>query len=288
MRTISMLTIAIIAIASTATAYYFLRDSSAKRAEEAKPSIGSTATLDEQDPPLRDGRRDEPAHLEQPRLTRLQDQVAALEARLRTMEMAIHEPPPRQAVSGPDGAASHHGAENAKAYKRLTRVQDQVAALLQEQVALEARLRTMEMAVREPPPRQARSESDGPTSHHGAEEATAHEWSDADFARWMDAALDAGDVDRAASESVMEQAATSVATVPGSNLADLQCGARFCRATLIPETSEPFDIAQLIGASPFIGVASTVHGPDGSVSVYLVPPGESFDELRREAQATAR
>jgi hypothetical protein len=231
MRTIPILTIAAILIASTATAYYLLRDHEwTKRAEEAKPAIGSASPLDGPDTPVRDGRRDQPAHPEQPLLTRLQEQVAALEARLRHMEAAVREPSPRQAGSRPDEPASHHDAETARARK----------------------------------------------------------WSDADFTQWMDAALDAGDFDRDATESVMEQAATSLTELPGINLTDLQCGAQFCRATLIPETGEQLDLAELVGASPFMGSALSVPEPDGSVRVYFVQAGQSFSELQDEAQTTAR
>jgi uncharacterized coiled-coil protein SlyX len=279
MRINPMWTIVVMLIASTATAYYLWRDPEwTKRAEEARPVIGATSTSDVLDTPVRDGSRDRPAHPEPPRLTQLQEQLAALETRLRAMETAVREPFPRQAGAGTD---SHGGAANAKAHKRLTQLQEQLAAL-------EARLRAMETAVREPLPRQALSESDEPASRDAAANAKARKWSDADFVQWMDVALDAGDVDRDAAESVMEQVVTSVAEVPGINLADLQCGARFCRATLIPETGEGPDLAELVGASPFMGSALSVPEPDGSVRVYFVPSGQSFSELQDEAQSTVR
>jgi hypothetical protein len=225
MRTIPVLTIAALALAGTTTAYYFSRNNDwAERAEEAKPSVSATATVDGHAPPVREGRRGHPANPEQPQLTRLQEQVAALEARLRHTETAVDERSPRQAVSGPDEPVSGGGAENAQ------------------------------------------------------------NLSEADFASWMDVALDAGDLDRDATASVLEQAAASVATVPGVDLADLQCGDRFCRATLIPATNERLNIADLAGASPFMGSGTAIYEPDGSVRVYFVPPGESFSKLRSEAQ----
>jgi hypothetical protein len=60
-----------------------------------------------------------------------------------------------------------------------------------------------------------------------------------------------GTFDRDATQLTMEQMATSLAAVPGINLADLQCGARFCRARFVSDNGEPPNIAQLIGASPF-------------------------------------
>ena len=167
MRTIPIVIITAIAIASTATAYYVLRDHDwAKRAEEAKPSIGSMSAMDGQNPPMRDGRRDQPANLEPPRLTRLQEQVATLEARLGNMETAVSAHSQRQAGSGPDGSASNHGAETATARKQLTRLQEQVAAL-------EARLGNTETAVSAHSQRQAGSRPDGSVSNHGAGTARA-------------------------------------------------------------------------------------------------------------------
>jgi hypothetical protein len=231
MRTLPILIISAIAIASTATAYYFWRDNdSAKQAKEAKPSIGLTSTLAVQDTPIRDGRRDQPANLEQPRLTLLQEQIAALEARLRNMETAVSEQSQRQAIAGPVKPVSNNRAKKAKA-KNL---------------------------------------------------------SEADFAQWMDEALDAGDFDRDATQAVMDQAETSLATVPGINLADMQCSNRFCRATLIPETGKQLTISQLIGASPFMGAGTTIQEPDGRVRVYFVQPGQSLRALQSEAQTTAQ
>lgn len=231
MRTIPNLTVAAIAIASTGTAYYFLRDNaSAKRAEAAMPSISSTSNLDVQDTPIRDGHGDQPANPEQPRLTLLQEKVAALEARLRYMETAASEQSQGQAVSRPDK----------------------------------------------------------PVSNNGAEKGRATNLSESDFSHWMDEALDAGYFDRDATKLVMDQVETSLAKVPGINLADMQCSERFCRATLIPETGKRLNISQLMGASPFIGSGSTVHEPDGSVKFYFTPPGQSFSELRSEAQEVTR
>ena len=115
MRTIPILTVAAIAIASTGAAYYFLRDNaSAKQAEEAIPSISSLSTLDMQDTPIRDGRGDQPVSPEQPRLTLSQEKVAALEARLRYLETAAREQAKDQPVSRPDPPDANNGTENQK------------------------------------------------------------------------------------------------------------------------------------------------------------------------------
>lgn len=228
MRTIPILTVA--AIASTGTAYYFVQhNASSQNPEEAKPSITSTSSLDVQNSPIPDERRDQPAKPEQSQLTLLNEKIAELEARLRYMETAVSEQAKGQAVPGPDKPASNKGAEKAKAKK----------------------------------------------------------FSEADFGHWMDEALDIGYFDRDATKLVMDQAEKSLANVPGINLADMQCSERFCRATLIPEipeTGEPLNILEMMGASPFIGSSTTIHEPDGSVRVYFVQPGQSLSGLRSEAQ----
>ena len=78
--------------------------------------------------------------------------------------------------------------------------------------------------------------------------------------------------------------ATSLAAVPGLNLADLQCGDRFCRASFVSDNGKPPNIAQLIGASPFIESGFTLNEPDGGVRVYFTQPGQSLGELRSEAR----
>jgi len=110
----------------------------------------------------------------------------------------------------------------------------------------------METAAGEQSKGQAVSRPDKPVSNNGAEKANERKFSEADFSHWMDEALDAGYFDRDATKLAMDQAETSLAKVPGINLADMQCSERFCRATLIPETGKRLNISQLIGASPFI------------------------------------
>jgi hypothetical protein len=230
MRTNPILTVAAITIASTGVAYYFLRANTLSRqAEAVKPSLTSTASLNVTNTPLRDERRDQPANPEQQRLTRMNEKIAALEARLRSMEATNREQTQDQSVSSPDEPEANADTEKAKAKKLSTD----------------------------------------------------------DFAHWMDEALDTGDFDRGATRSTIEQMETSLAEVPGINLADMQCGSRFCRASFVPENGEQPNISQLIGASPFIGSGFTISESDGRVRVYFTPPGQSLSELRSEAQESA-
>jgi hypothetical protein len=229
MRTTPILTVTatIIAIASTGAAYYFLRDNALPRpVEAAKPSISSTASLNVQNTPMREERRDQPANPEQQRLTLMNDKIADLEARLRDMEAAASEQAKDPTISRPDEPEANNGAEKAKA-KKL---------------------------------------------------------SEDDFGHWLDDALVTGDFNRDTTKLTMEEIETSLAEMPGLNLADMQCGARFCRASFVSENGKPPNISQLIGASSFIDSGFTINEPDGRVKVYFTQPGQSLSELRSEAQ----
>lgn len=229
MRT-AILTVTITAIASIGAASYFLRDDASPRQVEAvKPSISSTSSLNVKNTPMRDERRDQPANPEQQRLALMNEKIADLEARLRSMEATASEQAKDQTVSKPDEPDANKSAEKAKA-KKL---------------------------------------------------------SEDDFGHWLDEALDTGDFDRDATRLTMEQMETSLAEVPGINLADMQCGGRFCRASFVAENGKPPNISQLIGASPFIDSGFTINEPDGGVRVYFTQPGQSFSELRSEAQENA-
>jgi hypothetical protein len=229
MRTTPILIVTAIAVASTGAAYYFLRDHALPRpVEAAKPFISSTASLNVKNTPLREESRDQPANPEQQRLTLMNEKIADLEARLRSMEATASEQAKDPTVLRPDEPDVNNGTEKAKA-KKL---------------------------------------------------------SEADFGHWLDAALVTGDFDRDATRLTMEQMETSLAEVPGINLADMQCGERFCRASFVHENGKPPNISQLIGASPFIDSGFTLNEPDGRVRVYFTQPGQSLSELRSEAQGS--
>jgi hypothetical protein len=53
--------------------------------------------------------------------------------------------------------------------------------------------------------------------------------------------------DRASTKVAADQAAKSLAKVPGVTLEDMQCGKGFCRATFAHESGERPDIRELIG-----------------------------------------
>jgi hypothetical protein len=164
--------------------------------------------------------------------------------------------------------------------QRLTRMHEKLADL-------EARLRYLEATASEQAQDQPASRPDEPEANNGTEEVKAKKLSEDDFGHWLDDALDTGDFDREATRLTMEEMATSLAEVPGINLADLQCGARFCRASFVSDNGKPPNIAQLLGASPFIDSGFTINEPDGGVRVYFTQPGQSLSELRSEARESA-
>jgi hypothetical protein len=164
--------------------------------------------------------------------------------------------------------------------QRLTFMTEKIAAL-------EARLRDLEAAASKQAQDQAVARPDDSEANHDAEKAKAKKLAEADFGQWLDAVLDTGGFDREATRVTMEQMAESLAEAPGANLADMQCGEQFCRASFVPDNGKPPNIAHVMGASPFIGSGFTLTEPDGQVRVYFTQPGQSFSALRREAQESA-
>lgn len=165
--------------------------------------------------------------------------------------------------------------------------QRQLALMHEKITALEARLRTVETTANEQARNFADARPDKLVANEGGEKAKVKKLSEEDFGQWLDEILHAGDFDREATQLTMQAMATSLAEAPGLNLADLQCGQRFCRASFIPDSGVRPNIAQLMGASPFIAAGFTLTEPDGGVRFYFTQPGQSFGELRSEAQESA-
>ena len=166
--------------------------------------------------------------------------------------------------------------------------EQQRLALMHERIAdLEARLRYIEATANEQAKNQAGSGPDKLATNEGTKKAKTKKLSEKDFGHWLDEALATGDFDREATRLTMEEMETSLAEVPSINLADLQCGGRFCRANFVPDNGKPPNISQVIGASSFIESGFTINEPDGGVKVYFTQPGQSFSELRSEAQESA-
>jgi hypothetical protein len=153
--------------------------------------------------------------------------------------------------------------------------------------ALEARLRELESTAGDQAQELTAPSQDEPRANKDAEKAKPKRFSEDDFGQWMDEALNTGDFDRDATRLTMEQMETSLAEVPGIDLADMLCGQRFCRASFVSDNGKRPNVSQLFGASPFIDSGFSINEPDGRVRVYFTQPGQSLSELRSEAQESA-
>lgn len=163
---------------------------------------------------------------------------------------------------------------------------EQILAQLSDKVvALEARLKRLEATVSIQSKNLYVEATVAPSLSY-KEKAQAKQFSEADFSHWMDDALDTGHFDLAETKSIIDKAEKSLAALPGVSVDDMECGKSFCRAKFTPEAGKPLNIAEVFGASPFMGSGFTIDEPDGSVKVYFTQPGQSIDELRREAEKT--
>jgi len=166
-----------------------------------------------------------------------------------------------------------------------TNPEQQRVTLLSEKMAdLEARLRHMEATASDQAKDPTMSQPDELDMNNSAKKPKTKRLSEEDFGRWLDQALDTGDFDRDATQSAREEIDKSLAAVPGMNLADMQCGVRFCRARFASDNGKRPHMTQLIGASPLMESGFTLNESDGSVRVYFTQPGQSLRELRSEAQ----
>jgi hypothetical protein len=161
--------------------------------------------------------------------------------------------------------------------RQLTLMNDRIADL-------EARLRDMEATASEHAQDETVARPNESEANKDTEKEKTKRLSESDFGHWMDKALDTGDFNRDATQSVMDQMAMSLTEAPGINLTEMQCGERFCRASFVSDNGKPPKITQLIGASPFIESGFTINEPDGRVRVYFTQPGQALSELRSEAQ----
>ena len=115
-----MLTVTTVAIASLGAAYYFLRAAPLpNQGETETPVLRSTVRTKENNPPIREERHTQPASQEQRQLERMNDKIANLEAKLRTMEAFASKHAQDQTASGPDESEANKNAEKTKP-KRLS------------------------------------------------------------------------------------------------------------------------------------------------------------------------
>jgi hypothetical protein len=103
----------------------------------------------------------------------------------------------------------------------------------------------------------------------------------------MESGLDSRDLDRAAKRDVQGQLEAALTRLPGVELEAVDCGDRFCRATFAQDADEPPPVLDLMGVPPFTHEVFTLPETEGRVAVYLIRPGHSLADLRKEAIAAA-
>lgn len=233
MRTITIL--AVITITTTVLVYNFMREETASEQPQAVTSrTEATSSLDVQG-----------------RLDRL-DKLASV---LRRYQQTSQE--------------------------QLQQAQSQQARVNNMLADLDARLRSVETAAGE-------QVTDTGVSDSDARKPESGEVSESDLGHWIDETLRVGYLDRDSTKLATDQAAKSLAKMPGVNLEDMQCGERFCRATFAYENGEQPDIRGLFGVPPFLNEGFTINEADGRVALYFARPGESLDEVRSEAREAAQ
>lgn len=150
---------------------------------------------------------------------------------------------------------------------------------------LETKLKHMEFLVSEQAKNLVLSDSSKNLANK-QEKTKPKQFSEADFSHWLDETLSAGHFDADETQVIMDKAEKSLAVLPDVSVEGMECGKSFCRAKFTSETGKPFNVAEVFGASSFMGSGFTINEPDGSVKVYFTQPGQSIDELRREAEKT--
>jgi hypothetical protein len=189
-------------------------------------------------------------------------------AELRTAPGVKAEVAPRRAAGDSDHLAAlslQHGA-----------------AVAEQLAALEARLKGVEAAHARGDAAKARSEE---PSDSTVESGKPKRLSEGDLAAWMRSELGAAGYDPSRTREAEQQIEQSLSALPGVELDDAECGARFCRCTLSRADGERPEVDELFGAPPFVNQAFTIFEADGSVSIFFTSRGVSIDQLRLEAKA---
>lgn len=153
--------------------------------------------------------------------------------------------------------------------------------LLEKIALLEARLQKMEAergaaAPRSIPERRKAADKDAKEKRKALSET--------EFGQWMDDSLNLGSYSPDTTRSVMDKAQENLSRIPDVNLTEVQCSERFCRATLVPEDGKVVNLAEVVGGFSFAGSGFTLEDTDGQVKVYFTQPGQTFDDLQKEAE----
>jgi hypothetical protein len=118
---------------------------------------------------------------------------------------------------------------------------------------------------------------------HPVEEPPAP--AEVDMAEWMLHAIRSEEWDRQRTEQVEEELAVAMARTPRLALDDVECGRRFCSATVSAKAADAAALNTLWGLPPFDGEGFTRSAGAGKVAVFFARRGESLDQLKKEAAA---
>lgn len=111
---------------------------------------------------------------------------------------------------------------------------------------------------------------------------------ESEMSSYIDEAIDREGIDRHWTQEVRGQLKERLATIPGVSLGEIDCGKRYCRASLTGQDGKTPDIESLIGTPPMAGDSFTLIDPSGALSVYFGKQGESVEALRNEVFASAQ
>jgi len=178
-------------------------------------------------------------------------------------------------------------------YQQLSQKQFQQSQLQQAQLkkslaGIESRLRNIEvttaeqLVVLEPSPHyQQFLEQE---TEINSSKTKDKKFSDADVGHWMNETLSAENWNKESTEQALGLAEKALVKVPGVYIEEMQCNDRFCRATFADENNQQAEIGEIFGEPPFVNEGFTIHQANGQVALYFAQPGESLEELQKEAK----
>jgi hypothetical protein len=156
--------------------------------------------------------------------------------------------------------------------EQLKQAKTEQDRLFDQVIALDTRLRTLEV--------DAGYDSTSFKGKERIDETAEQGMIDPDITQWMDEALQLGDYDRESSKVVMAIAEKLLIKNQQVNLQDIQCGKQFCRATFRPEKRNKEAVSDLFGKPPFLKDGFTVEDTDGTVALYFVRPEQAREKPR--------
>jgi hypothetical protein len=110
-------------------------------------------------------------------------------------------------------------------------------------------------------------------------------FSESDFGDWMEDSLNSQQEDLQVTQDQRARIRESMVNLPDTNLDDIKCEKRFCRATFSKSDGSEPEVEKLIGKPPFQREGYTVSLSEGRVAIYFTREGATLKGLREEAMA---